>query len=917
MAEASNGVSSRNPLADASEPVVILEPHRPYVWVNKAFFLLGGWDPVSTSLERVILPHEQERLRSIAGLGAGRQRPGQVCVPYLKANGSQQLMYLNYRPLIPTTTWLSDPGDGSCSDSTTVICTCAWVPSMDYRDLLYRFTSGRRVNGYDVHLDAGDASYWFYNADTAGFFNYSDQYASLDKTLGKQLGLEQGELDWWLDVVRRMKDDGTRVSEVKRALYFREKRMVIRSRLHYLGDHWSLPPRPRVVQVTEDITDLELLSQELSSERLKSVSNARRLELLDMAFEEAPVITAVVELDCFDTERREFKDFLHLLSNRSTRQHRRGSEILPTREDLSLWMHHFQQAEQLRAPVQFEWCDRGAPGSGNVDRWYSVFIRCQSATRFSYLMSDISSQKSAAVDLQHTVRERTRDLSVAVAAKSRLLANISHEIRTPLMGIFGYLSLLRSSSLSRAQEAELFRTVSWTGDHLLWLLEDQLRIADGAPTQLPAAAQLSEFSPAECLEEALETASFLLSADQKQELDLLNDVQPAALPELVRADATALRRVVLELLRNAIRFTPRGQVSIAARFDGPTQELLVDISDTGPGIPSNIRDILFSPLVQAAHTSSGIGLGLNACKRSVEAMHGTVTCRSTAGSGSVFSVRVPVVVCQAAPAISLAFPAAEVRRAIALILVSPWARRMERQIGDVGLNLRSYRAPQEYQSGCDAMVIAGGISVMDRLPPLLPIILIDYEYPLCRLPENVRFLRKPYRPAALIALLAECVSKPPSPTRPQPSVAARLEQSPTLVRHGSAVHSERILIADDNVLNQKILKKMLESLGWSNVYVVDDGYKAVEAVRDHDAAAEPISLVVMDIMMPVVDGVEATRRICALPLTRRPRVLAFTADATEARRRECTDAGADGFLTKPIRLQQLNAALGRLLSVGT
>jgi CheY-like chemotaxis protein len=221
----------------------------------------------------------------------------------------------------------------------------------------------------------------------------------------------------------------------------------------------------------------------------------------------------------------------------------------------------------------------------------------------------------------------------------------------------------------------------------------------------------------------------------------------------------------------------------------------------------------------------------------------------------------------------------------------------------------------EYGGGCDAMVIAGGVSMVDTLPPLLPLVLVDYEYPLCRLPGNVRFLRKPYRLDSFTALLEDCLARPPSQTLPQPSVSPDASRQFLRFASGSAVRSERILIADDNVLNQKILKKMLESLGWGKVYIVDDGYKAVEAVRNHDTAGEPISLVVMDIMMPIVDGVEATRRICALQLTSRPRVLAFTADATDARRRECAAAGADGFLTKPVRLQQLDGELRRLLSV--
>jgi len=205
------------------------------------------------------------------------------------------------------------------------------------------------------------------------------------------------------------------------------------------------------------------------------------------------------------------------------------------------------------------------------------------------------------------------------------------------------------------------------------------------------------------------------------------------------------------------------------------------------------------------------------------------------------------------------------------------------------------------------LIIEGKVSTqeLDQINPAPSrVIAIDYDRPQC--PFHAEFIQKPYRPCAVADRLS-CQherGKVPDDDQDESNHAS----SPSVIQR-SGPRSERILVAEDNTLNQKILRKLLEKQGWTKITFVANGLDAVKAVQEHAQAASPFDIVLMDIMMPVMSGVEASKQIRELPLPSQPRIVALTANASEEQRVECDRAGMDNYLTKPIKPQELHAAL--------
>jgi CheY-like chemotaxis protein len=403
--------------------------------------------------------------------------------------------------------------------------------------------------------------------------------------------------------------------------------------------------------------------------------------------------------------------------------------------------------------------------------------------------------------------------------------------------------------------------------------------------------------------------TFAVQAAAK-DLDLVVDVAPAC-PVTIDTDPTRLRQILLNLVGNAVKFTETGHVLIAAQVTGDT-ELLLSVTDTGEGISEAAQRRLFAAFEQADVTTTrrfgGTGLGLSISRHLAELLGGRITVRSTPAKGSTFTVVLPLpqVPVAAAPFVS-AGTGLLAGRTVLLACRTPalrshLARKLRTWGADVVAPPEPWPLPEPGQ--VDAAVVDArgtGAPYGDRLVALA-----------ARTP--VVLLTQPGRPVSPGAAGCAEVTVPVRPERLQAAVRSLLGDGDAppvagaaapaaAVADGAAPRALRVLVAEDNPVNQRIAAAMLEKLGHS-VDVVGTGREAVDA-----AQLAGYDVVLMDCQMPEMDGWEATATLRSIPATRTLPVIALTASATTEIREACLRAGMDGYLSKPVRVEELREAV--------
>ncbi len=523
---------------------------------------------------------------------------------------------------------------------------------------------------------------------------------------------------------------------------------------------------------------------------------------------------------------------------------------------------------------------------------------------------DITRERRAQAEL---VRARD-EAAAATIAKSAFLANMSHEIRTPLNAVIGMSSLLLSAELAPEQR-ELAETIRTSGNALLDILNDVLDYSKIESGRLELEAV--PFDVRGCVDAALE---LLAGRAVEKGIELFSWIDPAV-PVSVIGDVTRLRQVLVNLLGNAVKFTGKGEVLIEVRAepaaDG-TPRLSFAVRDTGIGIPEARRDRLFQGFSQVDPSTTrqygGSGLGLAICKHLVELMRGRIWYEGIEGQGSVF--RFEVEVGQAAivgppPAhLTSGVPTLSGRRLLIVDANATGGRLVLQQATTWGMKPKVAASRAEaidWVAKGEAFDVAlvdtttcgdDFLSVLRRHPTAerLPVVLLT---PLgVRVPIGPGIaggVAKPVKSAQLFALLVETLAGAASPSAPVPAPVPE----PLAVRHPLA-----ILLVEDNLVNQRVALLMLRRLGYE-ADIAGNGREAVVAVE-----RTRYDLVFMDLQMPEMDGMEATRIICARwPAGRRPRIVAMTANASTSDRDECFAAGMDDFLSKPVRSPELARVL--------
>jgi signal transduction histidine kinase/DNA-binding response OmpR family regulator/HPt (histidine-containing phosphotransfer) domain-containing protein len=557
---------------------------------------------------------------------------------------------------------------------------------------------------------------------------------------------------------------------------------------------------------------------------------------------------------------------------------------------------------------------------GELDHRVAIIGNDEVARMNRALNATVSSLKHTQERLAHAVVAA----ETANQAKSEFLANMSHEIRTPMNGVIGLTELVLETDLTPHQ-AEQMGLIKSSADALMVIINDILDFSKIEAGKLEL--DPIPFDLRTCIDETIRS---LAPRAHQKELELLYEVDPALPPALI-GDAGRIRQILVNLLSNAVKFTERGEVVLRVHRDGSAEgveQLHFVVSDTGIGIPPEKQAGIFDPFSQADTSTTrrfgGTGLGLTITTRLVALMRGRLWVESIVGKGSNFHLAMALPAAEAPPVSPPELHLADFHGLSVLVVddnatnrrilegtLTGWGLRPtlvdggraalaaleEAHAADrqFGLVILDYHMPD-----MDGFEVADCIRRQDALRATTIMMLssagIRGDAQRCRQIGVDAYLTKPVRQSTLLdAVLAVL--------QPGSGGVAGVEPIGLVTRHSlkEPATSLRVLLAEDNEVNQVVATRMLQRRG-HRIEVVSDGRQAVERFRH-----EQFDVILMDMQMPVLDGREATRAIRELERTRGGHVpiIAVTASAMKGDRESALEAGLDGYITKPVTFDSL------------
>ena len=678
-----------------------------------------------------------------------------------------------------------------------------------------------------------------------------------------------------------------------------------------------------IVGVTWDVTRDVLTTEMLKS---RADENRQLVDRINIATESAGICSW--ELDLVARRYLRLENPIEALAYRGTPENLDVDYIqeLVLPEDRRLFREAVAAALAEKTDrISLRYRARGADGATvHVQNFGRIILDEHGApSRLLGVSWDVTEEVVAS----ELLRQQTEAAHAASRAKSHFLANVSHEIRTPMNGIIGMTGLLLDTHLDRTQR-DYAETIRSSADSLLTVINDILDFS-----KIEAGKLELESIELDLRANIEDVGSAMAFQAASKGLELIVNVEPQ-ISGRVLGDPQRLRQCLVNLVSNAIKFTKEGEIVIEVRdrtSDG-IPSTYFEVRDTGMGIAEKTLDILFQPFVQADSSTTrhfgGTGLGLSIVRKLVELMGGEIGVSSEVGVGSRFFFTLPLQPAQA---------------------ISP-ERRSRAEAGGriliVDDNVTNQRvlSAQLVHAGYSVTTVSSGIAALDELQNAIAsdhqfdMVITDFQMPdmdgamlgeriialrglantrlvmltsLDRHGDTPRlaalgfaaYLTKPVRVRELIDAVARVMSGGPRQWQmeTQPMITLNmLTQPPAQQRFAG-----HVLLVEDNFVNQKVAVRFLERLGCT-VEVASNGAEGVAACK-----LQQFDIVLMDLQMPVMDGMTATRKIREWETSRHTPIIALTANAMTGDRELCEAAGMDGYLTKPIEVERLRNILAK------